>query len=246
MDTNYLLKTLVPALLIGILLAACGPSSEEIATMTASAWTATPTKPFTPIPTATLPPTETSTPTSTPTNTPPPSTPTPTATETLEPQPAEEGGTEQTIQFKDQQFRITGAHLDETYSAASKRARPDFEPPLVETMDEKQPAGTNCLILAISPIGVDMDQTELIEAMVALQTTGIDPTGKLEALMELADSIIVDENNTKTRSDQEFTSLTLGTDGEVILFVNFFPSKDATSFTLILPDGQKIALSPLE
>ena len=50
-------------LLLFTLLAACGPSEEEIATQTAAAWTPTPTKTNTPPPTPTpLPPTETPTP----------------------------------------------------------------------------------------------------------------------------------------------------------------------------------------
>ncbi len=63
-------RTIVSLLLIAmltLLATSCGPSSEEIATMTASAWTLTPTLTFTPEPTNTPSPTPTSTPTSTPT-----------------------------------------------------------------------------------------------------------------------------------------------------------------------------------
>jgi hypothetical protein len=242
MKTKYLLKTLIPTLLIGILLAACRSSSEEITTMTASSWTATPTKTLTPVPTATLLPTDTPTPTSTQTNTPPPPTPTHKATETLEPQPTAEGGSKQTFQFKDQEFHISGAHLNETYSTALKRA--GGEDPLAERMDEKQPVGTNCLILTISIYGIDKD--EGLEAFIAFQTTGKDPTGRFKALMELGDSIIVDENYTIIMRDQEKISLTIRPDGIVNLFLTYFPLKEATSFTLILPDGQKIALSLFE
>ena len=80
-------KSALPFLFItAIILTSCGPSETEIATMTALAWTATPTATHTPMPTETPTPTPTSTPaptlsptpevTSTPTETPTPEAPT--------------------------------------------------------------------------------------------------------------------------------------------------------------------------
>ncbi|MBV6395448.1 MAG: hypothetical protein HFACDABA_01024 [Anaerolineales bacterium] len=58
-------------IVVALFLSACGPSPEQIATMTASAWTATPsaTATFTPSPTNTATPSPTLTPTITPTPT---------------------------------------------------------------------------------------------------------------------------------------------------------------------------------
>jgi len=76
-------RTILPLILITLILTKCAPSEAEIATMTATMWTPTPTATNTPTPTMTYTPTSTLTPT--PTETPTPeATATPTETPTPE------------------------------------------------------------------------------------------------------------------------------------------------------------------
>src|SRR4030042_6049912 len=119
-------QPLIFAIVLATLLAACGPSSAEIATMTASAWTPTPTQTLTPTPTATvtltLTPTPTETPTLTPTstNTPLP----PTATATIGPLPTIPVDQRQKFYFMDRTVLIDMATMEEKCSSATIRADP--------------------------------------------------------------------------------------------------------------------------
>ena len=76
-------KYILPLMLTALILTNCAPTEAEIATMTATMWTATPTKTATPTPTNTPTPTQTLTPTLTLTPT-PEATATPTETPTPE------------------------------------------------------------------------------------------------------------------------------------------------------------------
>lgn len=109
-----------------IILVGCGPSEAEIATMTATMWTATPTHTNTPTPTYTPTPTPTPTPTATPTPT-PKATATPTETSTPE-APTALGLMNAFCRWgPGEDYRVTGVmlHRDESALVEGKRITGD-------------------------------------------------------------------------------------------------------------------------
>ena len=209
------------ALITVLILTACGPSPEQITALTATAASPTPT--HTPVP-----PTATLTPTATPTDTPEPTaTRTATPTPTRKPTPtslpttvASPPGVLAQLKYEGQTIQVTGAFLAPSCpQAAAKAGGPG---------DVTVSAGKsyNCVVILVNLPGV-ADFTEFAPMLVRLQaSTLVDQDGaKLEQEPYMGGS-----SDTKSQNMQ--------------MRIYFVVKLTGKTFTWILPDGQKIAITP--
>jgi len=150
-------------------------------------------------------------------------TPTPIPTATLASLAAGKGASAESFTFNGQKLKIKGAYLDTDLTRALKRSGQEAWPGIGEDVLPgvgtyiKQPAGTNCLLVMVSMLG----------------------EASFNAMDRMDEFTVIDQN--EVSYPVAWTQMSMGGEGvriELVLFVK----KDATTFTLILPDGQWMPL----
>jgi hypothetical protein len=221
---NTLIHCLLTILLLALFSAACAPSSEQSAALTATAASPTPTNtPVPPTATPTATPTQTATPTPTATFT-ATSSPTPTLTATpLPPTASPTAGKPVEFKFNGQTIQITGVFLATDCPQAQTKAG------VSTTVHDPAFKSSSCVVIKLNMPGLkDVQQV-------------------VPLLLKLQGSTLVDQDGGKVARTPDIGLSASQDTGELAdIYLAFYVKPTGKTFTWNIPGGQKIAITPKE